>query len=69
MTSSKEFGTLNLSISQKVGEHVKLSFKAKNLTNPAIEEVFRSDFNSDTTKSSFRRGIDLSFSISAEFKF
>jgi len=65
-----ETGSLNLSISQRIGEHLKLTFKAKNLTNPTIEEVYRSGFiDGDVTKTSFTRGIDYSIGLSAEFKF
>jgi len=67
---AKEFGTLNLTIAQRIGEHLKLSFKAKNLTNPTIEEVYRSDFiDDDVVKTSFTKGIDYSVSLSGEFKF
>ncbi len=64
---AKEFGTLNLSLSQRIGEHFQLQFQAKNLTDPTIEEVYRSDFTAgDVTKTSFTRGREFSvgFSIS-----
>jgi len=65
------FGTLNFTLTQKIGEHLKLSFSAKNLTNPAIETVYRSDYvpGGDVVKTSSRKGIDLSVGISAEFEF
>ncbi len=66
----KEFDTLNLSITQKIGEHVKVKFQAKNLTDPDIQEVYRSRFiGDDVLKTSFTKGIDFSLSISAEFTF
>ncbi len=62
---AKEFGTLNLSVSQKIGEHVQLQFQAKNLTDPTIEEVYRSDFTAgDQTKTSFTRGREFSIGLS-----
>jgi outer membrane receptor protein involved in Fe transport len=65
-----EYGTLNLSLSQKIGEHFKLQFQAKNLTNPEIEEVYRSEFiGSDVTRTSYTRGIEFSIGLSAEFTF
>lgn len=65
-----EFNTLNLSISQKLGKYLKLRFQAKNLTNPEIETVYRSDYTgADKTKSSFTRGVDYSISLSAEIPF
>lgn len=66
----EEFDTLNLSVTQSIGENVKVRFQAKNLTNPEIREVYRSDFiGADVLKTSFTKGIDLSLSISAEFTF
>ena len=62
---AKAFGSLNLSISQNIGAHLQLKFSAKNLTNPKIEEVYRSEFiDSDVTKTSFRQGVDFSISLS-----
>lgn len=64
----KEYGTLNLSVSQKLGEHWKLRFQAKNLLNPKIEEVYRSDYiPGDVTHTSFRKGTEFSLSVSASF--
>ena len=64
------YGTLNLNISQKLGKHLKLQFQAKNLTNPSIEEVYRSDFiGDDVTKTSYTKGIEYSIGLSAEFTF
>jgi len=63
-----EYGTLNFSLSQKIGEHFKLSFKAKNLLDPEIQEVYRSDyFAEDTVKTSYKKGMDFSISLSGEF--
>jgi outer membrane receptor protein involved in Fe transport len=63
-----EYGTLNFSLSQKIGDHWKLSFKAKNLTDPEIQEVSRSKyFPEDTVKTSYRKGMEFSISASYEF--
>ncbi|MFN3533246.1 MAG: TonB-dependent receptor domain-containing protein [Candidatus Brocadia sp.] len=61
-----EFGTLNLSVSKKLGKHFGLTFLARNLTNPAIKEVYRTpDFLGDEeVKTSYTKGIDFLFSIS-----
>ena len=65
---AKEYGTLNLSVSQAVGEHSKLQFQAKNLTDPRIEEVYRSDFTGgDVTRSTYTRGREFSLSLSGRF--
>jgi TonB-dependent receptor len=64
-----EYGTLNLSVSQRLGEHWKLKLAAKNLTNPKIQQVYRSDYlDEDTVKTSYRKGIELSLGISAEWR-
>ena len=62
----KEVGTLNFSLSKRIGENIRLEFKAKNLTNPDIEQVYRSKFvpGGDATRTSFTRGTEYSFGIS-----
>jgi len=65
---AKEYGTLNFSVSQKIGEHWKVNLKAKNLLNPEIQEVYRSDYTEgDTVKTSYTKGIEYSISASYEF--
>jgi hypothetical protein len=67
---AKEIGSLNFSLSQKLGEVFKLGFKAKNLNDPTYREVYRSHYiNSDVTKIAYSKGIDYSISLTAEFKF
>lgn len=63
-----EYKTLNFSLSQKIGEHLTLSFKAKNLLDPEINEVYRSDFlERDVLKTSYKKGITYSISLGGEF--
>ncbi len=62
---AKEFNSLNLSVSQNIGEHFKLTFKAKNLTNPVIEEIYRGDGIGDTVKASHTKGMDFTLSLTA----
>jgi outer membrane receptor protein involved in Fe transport len=65
-----EFGTLNATVTQDIGEHFKLQFQAKNLTNPDIETVYRSKYIGDDVRhTSFTRGMDFSITLSAEFRF
>ena len=65
---AKQYGTLNFSLSQKIGERWKLSFKAKNLLNPEIQEVYRSDYlDRNTVKTSYKKEIEYSISASCEF--
>jgi len=64
----KEFGTLNFSVTQELGDNLKLQFQAKNLTDPEIEEEFRADFlGISETRSSFTRGREFSISLSGRF--
>jgi hypothetical protein len=63
---AEDFGTLNLSFSKRIGKNFRLILQAKNLTNPEIEEVYRSDFiDGDQTRSSSTRGREFSIGISA----
>ena len=65
---SKGYGTLNFSASKKLGKHLRLKFQAKNLTNPEIQEVYRSDYIAgDAIKTSYTKGLDLSLSLTASF--
>jgi outer membrane receptor protein involved in Fe transport len=64
----KEYGTLNLSVSQKLGETWKLKFQAKNLLNPEIEQVNRHHITGEErVKTSYTKGMDFSVSLSATF--
>ena len=63
-----EYGTLNFSLSQKLGDDWKLKFQAKNLTDPLIETVYRSDYIAgDVTRTSYRKGMEFSISLSGSF--
>ena len=67
---AREYGSLNLSVGQKLGKFVKLQLQGKNLTNPRIEEVYRSEFiGGDVTKTSYTKGIDYSLSITTTVSF
>jgi len=62
--------TLNLSLSQSLGPYLKLKISAKNLTNPSIDEVYRSRyFEGDTVATSTKKGIDYSISLSGSITF
>lgn len=63
-----EYGTLNFSLSQKLGEIWTLKFQAKNILDPAIETVYRSDsIGEDVTRGSYHRGMDFSIGLGATF--
>lgn len=64
----KEYGTLNLSLSQKVKDNLDLKFQIKNLLDPKIESVYRSKYiGDDVTKTSYRKGLEFSASLSYKF--
>ena len=63
------YGTLNFSLSQRLGRFFALEFQAKNLTDPTISEVYRSDLGPDETRTSYTNGIELSLSLGAKFAF
>lgn len=67
----RSYGTLNFTLSQAIGDHITLSFSAKNLTDPSIETVYRSPFvpGGDVVRTSRRDGIDFSIGIRANFTF
>ena len=60
-----EYGTLNLSVSKKLGKHFDLTFKARNLLNPKIKEVYRPTHSQggEAVRSSYTKGIDFSLNI------
>lgn len=63
-----EYGTLNLSLTQRFGDNWSVKLQAKNLLDPAIETVYRSEYiDDDVTKSSYRNGMEFSISVSATF--
>ncbi len=63
-----EFGTLNMTVTQRLGRFFQLQLQAKNLTNPELETVYRSQYiGSDVLKTSYTAGIDVSLSLGARF--
>jgi TonB-dependent receptor len=65
---AKEYDTLNLSLTHNFGTRLKLGLQAKNLTNPSIEEVYRSDYiGADVTKTSYTKGIEFSLGLTLTF--
>jgi len=67
---AKEYDTLNFSLTQPLGKWVWLRFKAKNLTNPRIETVYRSQYiGDDVAKTSYSTGVDYSLTLGGEVRF
>ena len=62
-----EYGTLNLSVAQKLSERTTLTFQGKNLTDPEIEEVYRPEDGGEATKSSYTRGREFSLGVTVRF--
>jgi TonB-dependent receptor len=65
------FGTLNFTLQQKIGDNWKLFFQAKNLLNPEIQTVYRSDYlpNGDIVNTSYTAGIDYAVGLSFQMDF
>ena len=64
----KAYGTLNLSFSRVLSKHFRLQLQVKNLTNPDIQEVYRSEFiGGDELRSSYSKGREYSISLTAHF--
>ena len=65
-----EYDSLNFSLQQALGEYFTLTFKARNLTNPDIQTVYRDQYIvGDTVRTSFSRGVELSLAIGARIAF
>jgi hypothetical protein len=62
---AEEHGSLNLSAKFRLARYLSLRIQAKNLTNPQIRTVYRSDFTGDdVTRTSYTRGTEISFGLS-----
>lgn len=67
---TKSFETLNFTLSQGLGRYLELSFKAKNITNPDIQQVYRSEYiGADVLKASQSLGVVYSLALGARFSF
>ncbi len=64
-----QYDTLNLTFSQKLSKHLKLKISAKNLTDPDIQQVYRSPLTPEVVHTSYNKGISVSVSLSATFVF
>ena len=65
-----EYGTLNASVTQPINRWVNLQLQAKNLTDPDIQQVYRSPYiGGDVLKTAYSQGIDYSIAIGGEIRF
>ena len=64
------YDTLNASLTQRLGDHLRLTFRARNLTDADRIEVYRYEFfGGDVVHSVANQGIEYSFSIGGEYRF
>ncbi len=63
----ESYGTLNFTVGQRLSQHWKLNFQAKNLLDPAIETAYRYH-GADTTQTSFHKGVEFWLGLSATWK-
>ena len=64
------YGTLNFTLGQKLGEYFKLSFQAKNILNPEIQTVYRSEYlPDDILSTSYTAGVDYTVGLSFRMEF
>jgi TonB-dependent receptor len=64
---SRPFDTLNMSVSQKLADHIKLTLKAKNILNRKQEVVERLPNDSDVIFKSVTKGVDISLGLGVEW--
>ena len=63
-----EFATLNASLNQDLGAGFSVKLAVKNILDPDIESVYRSDYiESDVVRESFKKGREYSIGLSATF--
>ncbi|MCX7818229.1 MAG: TonB-dependent receptor [Kiritimatiellae bacterium] len=59
--------SVGISISQKIGSRVKVTFRAQNLLDPPVREVYRIPGQEDVMRRQYREGVRYSIGFSAEF--
>lgn len=63
-----EYGSLNATLTQKLGRGFELKLQGKNLLDPEIETVYRSEYiGADVTKTSYKKGREFSIGLGATF--
>jgi len=64
---TKSLSSVNLGVSQKIGPRLKVSFQAKNLLDPKVEDVYREPDGTETHRKSYHEGKAYSIGMSATF--
>jgi outer membrane receptor protein involved in Fe transport len=60
---SKKLATVNFSISQDFAERWKVTFQAKNLLDPLVEEVYRAPGGEEALRRRYREGVSYSLAV------
>jgi len=60
---SKEFATVNFSLSQTFAENWKWSFQARNLIDPWMREVYRAPDGTEVLRRKYKQGVTYSFKV------
>lgn len=69
-TYLEKYDTLNVTLAQRLGDHVTLTFAAKNLTDSEQVEVFRSDYVAgDVLRRRSSDGVEYSLTLGGEIRF
>lgn len=67
---AKPVNTLNVTVNQRILDNFFVFFKAKNLLNPTIRNVYQTpDGSGEATFTSYTTGVDLSVGVKASFTF
>jgi outer membrane receptor protein involved in Fe transport len=64
---TKQLDTANISLSQKIGDTLKLTVGAQNLLNATVEDVYRLPDGTEISKRSYREGIRYSVGLSGSW--
>jgi TonB-dependent receptor len=64
---SKSLSSVNVSVSQGIGKSWKLTFQAKNLIDPKVEDVYRESDGTETLRKSYTEGKSYSISLGGSF--
>jgi hypothetical protein len=65
-----QYDTLNVSLAQGIGKYFRVLLQGKNLTNPDIRTVYRSEYiGGDVTKTSSSKGAEFQIALTFEVKF
>ncbi len=63
----KKFANVGLSLSQKIGRHAKLTFRAHNVLDPPVTEVYRKPDGEEIPRRKYREGVRYSLGLSMEW--